>query len=123
MDAGTLGYFIFSPYNKVADIKTYSFFAHLTSFAFCTILILVVLSVVIQNLWRRYLCPYGALLGMLSWLSPLKITRQKSTCIDCELCTKACPAAFFSGSRPGRPRVRRSDFPAPSCFSPRSSLS
>jgi len=123
MDAGTLRYFIYSPYNKVAVIKTYFFFAHLTSFAFCTILILVVLSVVIQNFWCRYLCPYGALLGMLSWLSPLKITRQKSTCIDCELCTKACPTACFSGSRPGRPRVRRSDFPASSCFSPRSSLS
>jgi polyferredoxin len=94
MDAETLKYFIYSPYNKVADIKMYLFFAHLTVFAFWTISILVVLSVVIQNFWCRYLCPYGGLLGILSWLSPLKVTRQKSTCIDCELCTKACPAAI-----------------------------
>ena len=93
MDVETLRYFIYSPYNKVADIKMYFFFAHLTSFAFWTILILVVFSVLIQNFWCRYLCPYGALLGVLSWLSPLKITRQKSTCIDCELCTKVCPAS------------------------------
>ncbi|MGH9427171.1 MAG: 4Fe-4S dicluster domain-containing protein, partial [Terriglobia bacterium] len=26
------------------------------------------------------------------WLSPVKITRNTATCIDCELCTKACPA-------------------------------
>jgi polyferredoxin len=94
MDAETLKNFIYSPYNKVADIKMYFFFAHLTSFAFWTILSLVVLSAVIQNFWCRYLCPYGGLLGILSLLSPLKITRQKSTCIDCELCTKACPAAI-----------------------------
>ena len=94
MDVVALKGFIYSPYNRVADIKMYLFFAHLTSFAFWTILTLVILSVVIQNFWCRYLCPYGALLGLLSWLSPLKITRQKSTCIGCELCTKACPAAI-----------------------------
>jgi polyferredoxin len=84
--------FIYSPYNKVADIKMYLFFADLSSFALWSILILAGLSVVIQNFWCRYLCPYGALLGFFSLLSPLKITRKASTCIDCELCTKACPA-------------------------------
>jgi len=94
MDAETLKSFVYSPYNKVADIKMYFFFAHLTSFALWIILSFVLLSIVIQNFWCRYLCPYGALLGILSWLSPLKITRRKSTCIDCQLCTKACPAAI-----------------------------
>ncbi len=94
MDVQSLGAFIDSPYNKVADIKMYLFFANISSFALWTILILMILSVVIKNFWCRYLCPYGAMLGMLSWLSPLKITRQQSTCIDCELCTKACPASI-----------------------------
>lgn len=92
MDVPTLQQFIYSPYNKVADIKMYLFFANITSFALWAILILAGLSVVVKNFWCRYLCPYGALLGFLSWLSPLKITRSKNTCIDCELCTKACPA-------------------------------
>ncbi len=92
MDVFALNNFIYSPYNKVADIKMYLFFANISSFALWTIIILMVLSVVIKNFWCRYLCPYGALLGFLSFLSPLKITRNKSTCIDCELCTKACPA-------------------------------
>lgn len=92
MDIPTLAAFIYSPYNKMADVKMYLFFANITSFALWTIIILMIFSVFIKNFWCRYLCPYGALLGALSWLSPLKITRNKSTCIDCELCTKACPS-------------------------------
>ena len=52
---------------------------------------LTVLSVVVPYLWCRYLCPYGALLGALSLLSPLKVTRHAPSCIDCSLCTKAWP--------------------------------
>ncbi len=94
MDMAALSAFIDSPYNKVADIKMYLFFSDITAFAFWTIFILVALSVIIKNFWCRFLCPYGALLGIVSWLSPLKITRNKTTCIDCELCTKACPSSI-----------------------------
>jgi len=92
MDTETLRLFIYSPYNKMADVKMYLFFANISTFALWTIIVLMVLSIVIKNFWCRYLCPYGALLGALSGLSPLKITRNTSTCIDCELCTKACPS-------------------------------
>lgn len=94
MDADSLKAFINSPYNKVADVKMYLFFANVSTFALCTILALSVLSVFVKNFWCRYLCPYGAFLGLVSFFSPLKITRQKSTCIDCELCTRACPAGI-----------------------------
>ena len=86
--------FIYSPYNKMADVKMYLFFAEISTFALWTVIVLMLLSVVIKNFWCRYLCPYGALLGMVSWLSPLKITRNKERCIDCELCTKACPSSI-----------------------------
>jgi polyferredoxin len=92
MSAADLAAFIYSPYNKVADIKMYLFFADITGFALATILVLVALSVVIKNFWCRFLCPYGALLGMVSWLSPFKITRNAPTCIDCGLCTERCPS-------------------------------
>ncbi len=84
--------FIYSPYNKVADVKMYLFFVDLTAAAFWTLAVLAIGSVLIKGFWCRYLCPYGALLGAVSWLSPFKITRNASTCINCELCTKACPA-------------------------------
>jgi polyferredoxin len=94
MNVQTIKEFIYSPYNKVADIKMYLFFANITSFTLWTLLIFTGLSVVIKNFWCRYLCPYGALLGALSLLSPLKVTRNKSSCIDCELCTKVCPSSI-----------------------------
>jgi polyferredoxin len=29
---------------------------------------------------------------MAGWLSPFKVTRSASSCIDCQLCTRACPS-------------------------------
>ena len=40
----------------------------------------------------RYLCPYGALLGITSLIGPNKIKRNTVSCIDCGLCNKACPS-------------------------------
>jgi len=94
MDVPTLKTFIYSPYNKMADVKMYLFFAQISTFALWAIIVLMLLSIVIKNFWCRYLCPYGALLGMVSWLSPVKITRNTATCIDCKLCTEECPASI-----------------------------
>lgn len=84
--------FLDSPYNRVADVKMLYFFERLSPFAVKVLLGLVGFSVVVPYFWCRYLCPYGALLGALSLLSPLKVTRHASSCIDCGLCTKACPS-------------------------------
>ena len=52
----------------------------------------MVLSVFVQSFWCRYLCPYGALMGLAALASPLRIRREASLCIDCAKCAKACPA-------------------------------
>jgi NapH/MauN family ferredoxin-type protein len=91
MDATEVQKFIYSPYNKVADVKMLLFFIELSSFAFWTLAIMILLSVVIKNFWCRYLCPYGALLGFLSLFSPVKVTRNPVSCTDCRKCTKVCP--------------------------------
>jgi polyferredoxin len=53
---------------------------------------LVIGSLLVRDVWCRYLCPYGALLGLLGRLAPLKVTRDAGACIDCGKCTRACPA-------------------------------
>ena len=95
MDVSTLKNFIYSPYNKVADIKMLMFFTNISEFAIWTLIILVVLSVIVKNFWCRYLCPYGALLGFLSIFSPVKVSRTEETCTDCQQCTDACPQDSF----------------------------
>jgi polyferredoxin len=92
MSVKELEIFINSPYNKVADIKMYLFFAEISEFSLWVIIGLMLFSVVIKNFWCRYLCPYGALLGITGLLSPFRITRSAESCIDCELCTKVCPS-------------------------------
>jgi polyferredoxin len=84
--------FLDSPYNLISDIKMYYFFADISRFSLIVIAILLLLSIPIRNFWCRYLCPYGALLGLLNFLSPTKIKRNPVSCIDCGLCNKACPS-------------------------------
>jgi polyferredoxin len=87
--------FLDSPYNRVADVKMLYFFERLSLLGLAVLVGLAVLSVVVPYSWCRYLCPYGALLGALSLLSPLKVTRHAPSCIDCGLCTKACPSRLL----------------------------
>jgi polyferredoxin len=84
--------FLQSPYGLIADVKMLNFFRFLGEAGLIVVGLLVLLSVLIQNFWCRYLCPYGALMGLASLLSPLKITRNADACIDCAKCAKACPS-------------------------------
>ena len=92
MSAEALQAFIQSPYNKVADVKMGLFFVNLGQVGITVMIVLIVGSVFIHGLWCRYLCPYGALLGLLSWMSPVRIRRTAESCIDCSLCDQACMA-------------------------------
>ena len=84
--------FLDGPYGLVADVKMLNFFRYLTIGGAITLAILVLASVFVQNVWCRYLCPYGALMGLAALGSPLRIRREASLCIDCAKCAKACPS-------------------------------
>jgi polyferredoxin len=92
MNEFALKRFLDSPYNLVADVKMYYFFAEISRTALIVLGMLILLSVMVRNFWCRYLCPYGALLGVASLLSPFKIKRNPISCIDCAKCAIACPS-------------------------------
>jgi polyferredoxin len=92
MSAEALEDFMHAPYGLVADVKMLNFFRNMGLTAALVIALLILLSVLVQNFWCRYLCPYGALMGLASLLSPLKIRRDADACIDCAKCARACPA-------------------------------
>ncbi|MBC8367738.1 4Fe-4S binding protein [bacterium] len=92
MSADALREFITSGYNRISDVKMYYFFAHLSSTSIVVLVVLTVGSVFINGFWCRYLCPYGAWLGIFSWTSPVKIRRNEASCTDCGLCDRVCMA-------------------------------
>lgn len=94
MGADELSAFMRSPYGIIADVKMLNFFRHIGETAAIVLAFLAVASVLVQNFWCRYLCPYGALMGLASLASPLRIRREPDLCIDCAKCAKACPAAL-----------------------------
>ena len=92
MSANAIRAFLAGPYGLIADVKMLNFFRELTAGGAVTIGILLLGSVFVQNFWCRYFCPYGALMGLVSLLSPARIRRDPGPCIDCGKCAKACPA-------------------------------
>lgn len=94
MSAAAIAEFMHTPYGLIADVKMLNFFREMSQTAAIVLSALFLLSILVENFWCRYLCPYGALMGLASLLSPLKIRRNPKTCIDCAKCAHACPAAL-----------------------------
>jgi polyferredoxin len=84
--------FLEGPYGIVDDVKMLNFFRYLGLTGGLVMAVLVIASVFVRNFWCRYLCPYGALMGLAALASPLRIRRNPVSCIDCAKCEKACPS-------------------------------
>lgn len=48
-------------------------------------------SLFVERPWCKYLCPFGALLGLTNFISIFKIRRSVATCISCKKCNNSCP--------------------------------
>ncbi|MDT8379064.1 MAG: 4Fe-4S binding protein [Desulfotignum sp.] len=83
--------FINSPYNRFADIQMLTFFTDISPLALKVMLGLIGLSFVIPYFWCRYLCPYGAVLSVLGFLSIGSVQRDPDLCTRCGACEKHCP--------------------------------
>lgn len=92
MSPAAIEAFLYSDYNVVSDVLMLRFFTDITMFSLIVIALLFVMSLVIRGFWCRYLCPYGALLGIFGMISPTRIKRNEVSCINCSACTKVCPS-------------------------------
>jgi Fe-S-cluster-containing hydrogenase component 2 len=92
MSVEALAGFLSGPYGIIADVKMLNFFRHLGQTGAIVLAALTLFSLLVQNFWCRYLCPYGALVGLAALFSPARIRREPEPCIDCGKCAKACPA-------------------------------
>ncbi|HEY1239319.1 MAG TPA: 4Fe-4S binding protein [Bryobacteraceae bacterium] len=94
MSVSAIRAFLAGPYGLVEDVRMLNFFRFLGFTGGLVLAVLIVASVFVRNFWCRYLCPYGALMGLVSMFSPLRIRRDPVLCIDCAKCAKACPSAL-----------------------------
>lgn len=84
-------------YHMISDAKMGAFFLSPSLLAGIIIVLVLAMAMWQQQSFCRYLCPYGAGLGLLSFLSPFKIRRSDEHCLKskgfaCDKCTRACPA-------------------------------
>lgn len=60
--------------------------------------VLLAATVFVRNLYCRFLCPLGATLGVISFLTVFKIKRW-SECNTCKICEKTCEWGAIEGPR------------------------
>jgi len=77
-------------YWAVSDVKMLHFFTRMSLTTLVVLASLTFLSLFYKNFWCRYLCPYGALLGLASMVSPFKIRRDAVGCTGCQRCSNSC---------------------------------
>lgn len=56
--------------------------------------IILIASLFVQRPWCKYLCPYGAFLGLFNKIKVFRIVRKDSTCISCKKCSNVCPMSI-----------------------------
>lgn len=94
MQAAALSRFLDAPYWAVSDVKMLHFFTRMSVTTMVVLACLTLLSLFYKMFWCRYLCPYGALLGLASIISPFKIRRNQSGCTGCQRCSASCPSGL-----------------------------
>ncbi|MBU1002135.1 MAG: 4Fe-4S binding protein [Proteobacteria bacterium] len=94
MDVPSIRQFLTGSYNLTADARMLDFFLAPSTIALTVLGVLALLALIVPSFWCRALCPYGALLGLASMLSPLAVHRAQDKCIDCGKCNQACPSGI-----------------------------
>jgi polyferredoxin len=98
--AATIGYFLLT-----GDMRVYRYVEPFWMFGlfqtwplWAGLGLLLVATVFVRNLYCRFLCPIGAMLGVLSYLTVFRI-RRWSECGTCRICQKACEWGAIDGPR------------------------
>jgi NosR/NirI family nitrous oxide reductase transcriptional regulator len=97
---GVLAYFILtrdvSIYRYVEPFWMFGLFG--TTAMWIGLAVLLGATVFVRNLYCRFLCPVGAMLGLISNLTVFRIKRW-SECNSCKICEKACEWGAIRGPK------------------------
>jgi len=87
----TLWFAAYDPYRTIFSLHWLFDFSAAAWLTYALAAVVIAGGLVIPRFWCRYLCPLGGILGLIQYLSPIKIRRDADVCIDCNLCNRACP--------------------------------
>ena len=98
--AGVLAYFIatrdVSVYRYVEPFWMFGLFG--TTSMWIGLAVLLAATLFVRNLYCRFLCPVGAMLGLISNLTVFRIKRW-SECNSCKICEKTCEWGAIRGPK------------------------
>jgi NosR/NirI family transcriptional regulator, nitrous oxide reductase regulator len=98
--AGVIGYYLVTHnvliYQYVEPFWMFGLFGTTTMWILLGVLLAA--TVVVRNVYCRFLCPVGAALGLMSYLTVFKIKRW-SECSTCKICQKTCEWGAIEGPR------------------------
>jgi polyferredoxin len=98
--AGVIGYYLVTHnvliYQYVEPFWMFGLFGTTTMWILLAVLLAV--TVFIRNVYCRFLCPVGATLGLMSYLTVFRIKRW-SECGTCKICQKTCEWGAIDGPK------------------------
>ncbi len=97
MDPAATRQFLTGSYNLTADAHLFRLFSNPSVRFLAALALLAVLGAVFRSAWCRWLCPYGALLGLLGLAGPSGVHHEASSCDGCGKCRRACPMDIPTG--------------------------
>lgn len=62
--------------------------------AYIVLAITLLANLFIERAYCKYMCPLGAFNGLFNKINIFKLKRNKTTCISCKKCDKACPLSI-----------------------------
>ncbi|NTW05439.1 MAG: 4Fe-4S binding protein [Peptococcaceae bacterium] len=62
-----------------------------SSIGLILLIVTLVGSLLYDRFFCKYLCPAGAFYGIVGRISPFRVVRDESKCINCRLCSRECP--------------------------------
>ncbi len=79
---------VFEEYDPFKILFHFNFETTTAIVIFC---ITIVLSLLIDRFWCKYLCPLGAVFSLAGRFNLINIRRNTDLCVECGTCTKKCP--------------------------------
>ncbi|WP_243311129.1 4Fe-4S binding protein [Fundidesulfovibrio agrisoli] len=100
--------YLMGEHNIAADASMLRFFLAPSPTTLIVLGVLAVGTLLARNVWCRWLCPYGALLGLAALFGPTAVRRDDGPCTKCGRCERACPSGILIR--------RKTDVRAPECI-------